>query len=584
MPVQQTLLTSFLFASLLSSSQATSLEEVQRISHSGAVSLALRVIELEQDAQRDKPDIWMQWEQERVRLNVQKREWRKVAKRLESIPKFASADFIQWARMQRAEALIALGEGELARTELRSLIWSVQDSAETESVMNQWRRLVIQSYLTDGLAEDAQTAALRYRQEYGEQQQDLLLRARIAILNNQSEEAIGLLKPHAEQPRAGALLLLAQLRGKTRSGDKVMQAALRHLRKKEIDDELRINLWAVASEAAQRAGQRVLSTNAFEHILAEKDLLTLPKAIIDVQSDALWNAYIEYALQIGNHNHLLIGQDDKWLAHADSIKKKTPVGARAMCAFVMLRGQAAEMRQQASNDFVELMSKRKHGKKLLHTLFTGSHFYPRQDTIPEPVKHVLVDLAIAESDIARASEIMATIQQPPPGSDQFMWQLRRARVLVLGTQVKQGISGLNNLLATQKMLEPLQLDRFMQVLFDLQTVGEHEAAYQLFEKVMTQTEDQKIQREIYFWMADSRKAQEQYDKAARLYLKSAMYPDPGNMDPWAQTAHYQAADALAKAGMYGDAQNLFEHLLKVTEEPSRRAVLERELQKLAAKH
>jgi TolA-binding protein len=104
----------------------------------------------------------------------------------------------------------------------------------------------------------------------------------------------------------------------------------------------------------------------------------------------------------------------------------------------------------------------------------------------------------------------------------------------------------------------------------------------LFNKLMTRTDDQKIRREIYFWMADSRKAQERYDEAAQLYLKSAMYPDPENMDPWAQTAHYQAAVALAKAGMYKDAQRLFEHLLKVTDDPTRRATLKRELQKLWA--
>lgn len=583
MPAQRTLLTCFLFISFLSPIQATSLDEVQRISKTGAVGLALRVIGLEQDALLEKPDVWMKWEKMRAQLNAQKRDWQQIATRLQTLPKFASADFIMWARMQRAEALITLGEGEQARTELRQLIWSAQDSPETESKMNSWRKLVIQSYMTDGFAEDAQTATLRFRQEYGEQKKDLLLRAHIAILNNRSDEAIELLKPHAQEPRAGALLLLAQLRGKTRSANKVMQAALRHLRNKEIDDELRINLWAVASEAAQRAGNRAIATSAFEHILAEKKLLTLPKSIIDAGSDELWNAYIDYALLLSNKNHLLIGQDDKWLEHANKIRKKRPVGARAMCVFVMLRGQTALSRQKAASRFVELISGRKHGKKLLHTLFSESHFFPQREKIPEPVRHVLVDLAISESDIALASELMATIKQPPPGSDQFMWRLRRARILVLGTQAKQGIHELHSLLDSNKTMKPLQLDRFMQVIFDLQTTGEHESAYQLLEKTMTRTKDEKIQREIFFWMADSRKAQEQYDKAARLYLRSAMHPDPENMDPWAQTAHYQAADALARAGMYDDAQTLFERLLKVTEEPSRRTVLERELQKLAAK-
>ena len=83
-------------------------------------------------------------------------------------------------------------------------------------------------------------------------------------------------------------------------------------------------------------------------------------------------------------------------------------------------------------------------------------------------------------------------------------------------------------------------------------------------------------------MAESRKSQERYADAAQLYLKSAMHPDPKNMDPWAQTAHYQAAESLARAGLYDDATTLFKHLLRVTEDPTRRATLQRELQRLWA--
>ena len=141
-----------------------------------------------------------------------------------------------------------------------------------------------------------------------------------------------------------------------------------------------------------------------------------------------------------------------------------------------------------------------------------------------------------------------------------MWWLRRARILVLGNQLKLGEQALNTLLDANPKLEQIQVDRSMQVIFDLQTAGENEAAYDLFAKLMTHTDDQKTQREIYYWMADSRKSQERYDEAAQLYLKSAMFPDPKAMDPWAQTAHYQAAVALAKAGLYQDAQTLLDQL------------------------
>lgn len=81
-------------------------------------------------------------------------------------------------------------------------------------------------------------------------------------------------------------------------------------------------------------------------------------------------------------------------------------------------------------------------------------------------------------------------------------------------------------------------------------------------------------------MADSRQSQEQFAEAARLYLKSAMLIGADAMDPWAQTARYQAGVALSRAGLVEDARALFNHLLRVTEDKSRKAVLRQELQKL----
>ena len=287
-------------------------------------------------------------------------------------------------------------------------------------------------------------------------------------------------------------------------------------------------------------------------------------------------------MEISNKEQLLIGQDDEWMALAEKIKKKQPVGARSLNAFVMLRGQQVDKRNKAASEFVDLISQRKQGNRLLQALFNEGKYFKQRADIPEPIRHKLVDLALANANIDLASEIMATIKEPPAGQDQFMWQLRRARILVLGNQLKLGAEALDTLLDKNPSLEQVQIDRLMQVLFDLQTAGENESAYNLFAKLMTRTKDEKIQREIYFWMADSRKAQERYDEAAQLYLKSAMYPDPASMDDWAQTANYQAADVLAKAGMYQDARILFERLLKVTNDPPRRAALKRELQKLWA--
>ena len=87
-------------------------------------------------------------------------------------------------------------------------------------------------------------------------------------------------------------------------------------------------------------------------------------------------------------------------------------------------------------------------------------------------------------------------------------------------------------------------------------------------------------RELYYWMADSARALYRPLDAARLYLRSATLLDPVAMDPWAQTARYQAADALAEAGLVEDARALYTGLLGATRDPARKALLRHRLQQL----
>ena len=90
-----------------------------------------------------------------------------------------------------------------------------------------------------------------------------------------------------------------------------------------------------------------------------------------------------------------------------------------------------------------------------------------------------------------------------------------------------------------------------------------DAALELFAALQQLTTDTKRKRELYYWMADSHQSQEEYAEAARLYLKSAMLIGPDAMDPWAQTARYQAgvgSGAAAGADDPIDAQVLFKQL------------------------
>jgi hypothetical protein len=225
------------------------------------------------------------------------------------------------------------------------------------------------------------------------------------------------------------------------------------------------------------------------------------------------------------------------------------------------------------------MHKRKRGAELVKQLFLKSTYYKNIHEVPESIRNDLIDVALSRSDIELASNLMATIKDAPAGADNYHWQLRRARIFILGGKADKGIQTLNEIIEGNHSFSKEQLDHFLQVVFDLQTVKEHDAAYQLFATIFPKVQEPGSQRELLFWMADSKKAQQKYSDAAQLYLRSAMFEQSG-LDPWGQTARYQAAEMLTKADMLQDAHAIFEGLLEVTQDPARRAVLKHELQKL----
>jgi tetratricopeptide (TPR) repeat protein len=138
---------------------------------------------------------------------------------------------------------------------------------------------------------------------------------------------------------------------------------------------------------------------------------------------------------------------------------------------------------------------------------------------------------------------------------------------------------LGELLATH---DDYDVDRLLQVLFDLQAAGAHAQALSLFARVYAREDlDRQARREILYWKADSWQALGAHEDAARLFLRSATLGDPYSMDQWAQTARYQAAESLTRAGLVDDAMVLLNTLLHATDDPGRKAMLQHQLDQLA---
>ena len=569
------------------------INEVKVIAETGAVSLALKFIEQQQLVfDENKFTAWLEWERERLKIYTLGQRWKATVQRVDiyeyDLPdEYKLPDeFYFWAKTKQVDALLALKQAQQARQILLSLIWPKKDvTSQDINIKKQWlpkwQKRIIESYLISADKEDALLAAQRYYQDYDSSQlEDRLLYARILLINQREDEAVELLKSDTQHPQGGMLYLLAQLRSKEKPAEQVLKSAVRQMRSKKANGQLKFMLRAVVAEAAKKNIDRPTMTSALEHVLAGYKKAELPLGLFDFNADTLWDAYIEYALYLGNRQQYLIGDDKQWLQAAAKAQKKHKVKARSLYALVIIKGQSDKARLQAAKEFLNLMHKRKRGAQLIKKLFLESKYFKTISDIPSVIRYDLINIALSRSNIELASDLMATIKVAPAGIDDFQWQLQRARIFVLGGKAKEGVDALVVLLDKYETLSASQLDRFLQVLFDLQTIKQHEFAYLLFDMLTKKDNAEKSQREIYFWMAESLKALQKYTAAAKLYLRSATYNNSIGFDPWGQTARYQAAEMLTKASLLQDAHALYEGLLAVTKDPTRRAVLKAELQKL----
>ncbi len=556
---------------------AETLEQLEALAAGGAPRLALALLQARQPAWQEDAAGWMQWERGRVQLLAAGGDWQALHDRLSVLPTDISPDFARWAQTWHARALIELGQGERARAGLRALLWG---GTGTDIELTAWRRLVIQSYRADGRGDDAYAAMLRYRHDYGRGgQEDALLSAQVLLGQGRAADAAEALHG-LEQVQARPLLLLARLRSGQWEPRRVLREARTLLQEKNLPSLLQQQGQAIVAEAAAASADPAAQAIALEHLFSRLRRIPLDRELFVLTPDTLWEAYLTYARQVGNREQLLIGDDAAWLATAQAAGRMYPIRVRSIYALLALHGSSAATRQRGHAALVENLLQQEDGTELIHQLYLGSPRFAAVGSVPEVVRRTLVDPAIAAGDLPLAARLLAGLDEPPPGTDRVMWRLRQARVLLLGGDYGQAEAILRELIDGSTRLSRPELDRLIQVLFDVQTVGEHEVAYRLLEALQMQVADVQLKRELWYWMADSRLAQERPLEAAALYLRSAMVPQPLSLDPWGQTARYQAAQALAKAGLTEDARTLYEQLLKTTDDPGRRAVLRRDLQQL----
>ena len=148
------------------------------------------------------------------------------------------------------------------------------------------------------------------------------------------------------------------------------------------------------------------------------------------------------------------------------------------------------------------------------------------------VRYRLADKALGDYDIALAAKLVHDLKTPPNDEDPDGWWLRRARILIFAGEVREAATLLNNLLEKGVKLDTDFAERYLQALFDLQSIGQHAIALPLLEGLYNRVDSGKLRRELLYWQAESQAGLGHHRDSAELYLRSATYGDLPGEDPW----------------------------------------------------
>lgn len=518
---------------------------------------------------------WLNWERQLWTLYASRGKWLQLIERIQAIPPAFPLSVKREAEQHVVTAYIALGEGRNARRRLRQMLLS--DSL-SERDKRSLRLHVIETYVADGLDEEANIAAASFQQDYRAQDPSwLLLSAQIALGSGYPDRAVNLLAP-LDEPGARVLRLYARLVAGSIDPDQVRDKG-RSLLQQPGMESMRKQLLAVMIDSANRSRSLVEKVDLLERYMLEQSqpgermLHQLPR----FDGEDLLLAYQALASATANQAGYLRGEEEGWGRLAEQISVEQGETRRALWATISLAVRTENARALAVDRFTSVLMDDSRSA-LVQDLFGRDA--PLGELQLEPATGLrLSNQAIEDGDMQLAANANATISGPPPGMDYGDWLLQSGRIAIIAGRPQQGAAQLEKWIQSRDRLSPDQTDAILQPVFDLQTVDQHRLAISLLEQIEQRSPGGKYTREIAFWLAESYSATRQYVKAADYFLFSALQKDNG-FDQWGESARYRAADSLLQGNFFGDARTLFEDLLARATEDNRRQQLLQKLQDL----
>ncbi len=562
-------LLSFWALSFTLAQAAVDQDELDRLLAAGATELALSL--LQEDVPADA-ESWRVQQKQKLDIYRQQQNWRAMLDEVVRASAFElpPAD-LQWLQTQAAIAYLGQGDGVAARDVLMSLLWAKE---ENNTLFRQWRELVVRSYLVDGRYEDANTAALRYEQDYSDALQQtswLLLKAQLMLFSGRSDDALALLSGAVE--KNNPVLLLAQLKSGVPVPIEGLLAGV-----KAISRQPSADIAQPLYEALLKADERLASLSdkvlLLEHLLASAAV-----GDVDVKptADALWQAYEALALQVANREQLLIGNFEPWVEVAGSLAGKDALEARALNAWLALHSEG-DLARHAHERFGRSLDETYGSFELIAALYLAAGRFSGGETLPIAIRYRLLDNALTQGNEQIATAMMNSLPRPAGIKALVDWQLRRARVQVLAGTAEYGTKLLEQLTKSGYDFDAVQLAAYLQVFYDLQARNSDILAYKVANAVLPQLVDSPLQQQVLRWLAEQDQAQGRPARAARRYVQLADLSEAAV----AQQALLEAAQALRRAGLVSDAEHLYQRALAGAENDAQRRFILQAVKRLHA--
>ncbi len=554
------------------------IEQVKQLVRRGSYNLAYRAV-VESRKKYEFTPAWYDWEKLFFEIAFELQLWNEIVTRISEIKGDVSQEFQLEIQTFGVKAELSLGQYQETRRRLRNLIWNLPYNRER---IIEWRDLIAQTYIAENKYEDARVALTTFFNDYRPSDPQWESRYnRVLLRTGRAQEAAERLT--VLQTAEGELLALrSKLLLKTLTPSEVVSAGLAMLPEFTESPVLTIELWAVIEAAADALSDIEMQVIATESALGlsqsqVSDWTFL--SVIPFKSEyELFDLYDEFSIQLGNDFHLIVGDDSSWFRLAEEFEITAPVAARAIYSFLANNSEDLEMQQQAIKKYADELAEA-NMQELLERLFLTQPIFDLTQ-IRRELQIALANVTIKNRDYSKALSIIDRLNLPEDESKHIDWFLRNARIAIAAGSIDKSQKWLMKALDSLPLnADQETLDRIIQVIFDLQTIGQHELAVAMFSNLYSHIAVEQMRREVLRWVAESYSALNQHEKAAEFLFLSAGLGSSWN-DEWGKSARLSAGDELAAAELYADARSIFEQLENDTFDPRKQVIVTNRINRL----